>query len=228
MMPTWWVMDVLQNQGPQVLLAWTVWIVVSISLHELAHGYAAVRLGDSTPYDSGHMTWNPLVHMGTMGVLLFVCIGCSCGSMPVSPHRLRGRYAEAWVAVAGPLMNLGIFVICVLLAAVFLRLGATGVMDDKRSDLAFEFFALGARLNMMLVLFNLLPVPPLDGWRIAGTFYRPYARVMDTANGPLVSMTGLIIAFVILWPPLRSFGNEVTFQSMKVTVRAVVPAQTTP
>jgi hypothetical protein len=83
-----------------------VWVIGSIVLHELAHGWAAIRLGDTTPRDLGHMTWNPLVHMGGFSLVVFAVIGIAWGMMPVDPSRLRGRYGDALVALAGPAMNI--------------------------------------------------------------------------------------------------------------------------
>jgi len=60
----WWVIQVLDSFGPAFLASWIVWVIGSITLHELAHGWAAIWQGDRTPVLTGHMTWNPLVHMG--------------------------------------------------------------------------------------------------------------------------------------------------------------------
>ena len=80
-------------------------VVVSIVLHELAHGYAAIKLGDDTPLVTGHMTFDPLVHMGGMSLILLAIAGIAFGAMPVDRTRLRGRYGEAIMAAAGPAMN---------------------------------------------------------------------------------------------------------------------------
>ena len=102
----WWVADFLRAFGPAFVIAWAFWIIFSICLHELSHGWAAIALGDRTPIESGHMTFNPLVHMGGMSLVAFALIGIAWGAMPINPARLRGRYAEALVALAGPAMNL--------------------------------------------------------------------------------------------------------------------------
>src|SRR5262249_8984123 len=103
----WWVAEIW-NQSPVLLVSWIVWVIGSIVLHELAHGWAALWCGDRTPIETGHMTWNPLVHMGQMSLLMFALVGIAWGQMPVDPSRFRGRYDDAKVALAGPLMNLAL------------------------------------------------------------------------------------------------------------------------
>ncbi len=110
----WWISDILSNpsiNGQVWVVSWAVWVIFSICLHELAHGWVAIKLGDDTPRLAGHMTWNPLVHMGPYSLLMFVVIGIAWGAMPINPSRLRGKYAEAMVALAGPLTNLGLAII---------------------------------------------------------------------------------------------------------------------
>ena len=92
--------------NPQFYFAVIIVVVISICLHELGHGFAAIALGDRTPEETGHITLNPLVHMGPISLAMLAIVGISWGAMPVDPTRLRGRYAEALVALAGPAVNL--------------------------------------------------------------------------------------------------------------------------
>src|SRR4051812_20537723 len=94
------------QRDPRYFFAVVITVVVSITIHELAHGVVAVWRGDRTPIDQGHMTLNPAVHMGAFSVIALLVAGIAWGAMPISPSRLRGRYAEAMVAVAGPVSNL--------------------------------------------------------------------------------------------------------------------------
>ncbi|MEL6741620.1 MAG: hypothetical protein AAFP26_13265, partial [Planctomycetota bacterium] len=81
----WWIGDALSDptRGAVWVVAWLVWVVVSITLHELAHGWAALKLGDTTPRDLDRMTFNPLVHMGPVSLVMLVIIGIAWGQMPV-------------------------------------------------------------------------------------------------------------------------------------------------
>jgi Zn-dependent protease len=156
-------------------------VTASIVLHELGHGLAAIQQGDDTPITTGHMTWNPLVHMGPMGLGLLCIAGIAFGVMPVDPSRFRGRHGDAFVAAAGPLVNaaLGIFSLTVL--AILSRQG----IDPRVAGVDF-LWILGL-LNIVLFLFNLIPIAPLDGSAILGSFVPAYRRfIRNPANGKYV------------------------------------------
>ena len=82
-----------------------VTVIISIVLHELAHGWAAIWQGDDTPRIAGHMTPDPMVHMGGMSLLMLALVGMAFGAMPVNPRNFRSRYGDALVSAAGPAMN---------------------------------------------------------------------------------------------------------------------------
>ena len=109
-----WFMNLLNVGGPAMLATWVFWVIFSVVLHELAHGWTAVRCGDRTPIELGHLTWNPVVHMGTSGVLMMALLGVTWGRMPIDPTRRRRWYDEVLVTAAGPLTNLGLSVLCIL------------------------------------------------------------------------------------------------------------------
>jgi len=189
----WWVTEVLNSAGAWVLASWVIWVIFSITLHELSHGWAAIRAGDRTPIETGHMTWNPLVHMGTTSLIMFALIGIAWGAMPVDPSRFRRRYDRALVALAGPAMNLSLFVVCI--AAMTGLLLAKGLMPTDILTNAFMFFLWGAILNFALMVFNLLPVPPLDGSRILADLFPPYQRLIMHPNAAPVAAVAFILVF---------------------------------
>jgi Zn-dependent protease len=121
------------------------------------------------------MTWNPLVHMGGFSLMAFALIGIAWGAMPVDPSRLRGRHGAALVALAGPAMNIVLAIVSFAGLVLWLWLGGT-VGDPLRTNLV-HFFRLGVWLNIVLAVFNLLPVLPLDGGRIAASLSPAYDRV---------------------------------------------------
>src|SRR5437763_14219429 len=100
-------------------------VVVSICLHELAHGVVAVLLGDRTPIESGHMTLNPAAHISPVSLICLLLAGIAWGLMPVDPRRMRGRYAESFVALAGPAANV------LLAVAALASLGIWQRLDDR-------------------------------------------------------------------------------------------------
>ncbi len=189
--------------------AWIFTVVVSIVLHELSHGWTAIYLGDPTPRLSGHMTLNPIVHMGPMSLIFLLLTGMAWGAMPVDIHRIRNRYGDAIVSVAGPLMNLALGLAALTLLA-FLKTRGGGVAEEDvqfRENLHEVLYIFGSA-NFVLCVFNLLPAPPLDGSRILANFVRPYRDfIYDPANQHWIFLSfflafmasGRLIPFVLLW-----------------------------
>lgn len=193
----WWVTKALDGNGPLFLAAWCIWIVSAITLHELAHGWAAIRRGDRTPIDAGHMTFNPVVHMGLTSLIVFALTGIAWGAMPVDPTRMKGRYAEAWVAFAGPLMNFALAAVCIVLAGTWNGMYALRwvPVSDEMHRSVLMFFLVGSGLNIALGLFNLIPFLPFDGGRILCNFSRKYRDWTETQGGQFLSMAGYLLAF---------------------------------
>ncbi len=200
---SWWVADAWQI-GPIFLFSWVVWVIGSIILHELGHGWTAVRLGDMTPIVTGHMTFNPMVHMGPVSLICFGLFGFTWGLMPVDPSRLRGKYADAQVAAAGPAVNLGLFVLCTICELAWMKFG--GFSGDRIYNNVRTFFYLGMVINCIGVLFNLLPVPPLDGSRILADFLPVYRRLFETHQGRMYAMIGFLALF---WFGANTIWNAV-------------------
>jgi len=210
--------------------------LVAIVLHEVAHGWAADALGDPTARLQGRLSLNPLRHVDPVGtvalpLILFAAQILTIGRVeflfgwakpvPVDPRHFRSpRTGMAWVAAAGPAMNL-------LLAFLFALAGH--VVDDLPkglADYAVSLILFAVLINLLLMLFNLLPIPPLDGGRIlVGLLPLGPARALarlEPIGLPLV-ITGFFllpallrqagIAFdplgAILWPPIGFFRRLV-------------------
>lgn len=192
----WWVSSVLSQPNGQVILgAWVIWVVLSVTLHELAHGWAAIRRGDTTPIETGHMTWNPIVHMGMTSLIVFALAGIAWGAMPVDPSRMRGRYAHAFVAVMGPVMNFALAIVCIIAGGALLALMPENTPPPKLMVDFHTFFFVGGMLNIALGIFNLLPVPPLDGSRILADFSSRFRDFMQTEAGGFLSFVAFALAF---------------------------------
>ncbi|MEX2588517.1 MAG: site-2 protease family protein [Actinomycetota bacterium] len=140
--------------------------VVALSLHEFGHAAAATLQGDPTAKDAGRLTVNPKAHMDPLGTVMIVLVGFGWGKpVPFAPNKLRSaRFGAALVAVAGPAVN---FALAITAAAFFVRLIGTA------SNLTLEFLFMNLRLNVVLGVFNLLPIPPLDGSRLLSVFLPP-------------------------------------------------------
>jgi Zn-dependent protease len=168
-------------------------VVISITLHELAHGWAAIRLGDHTPERSGHMTGNPLVHMGPFSIAALLIAGIAWGQMPIDPTRLKGKYAEAQVAFAGPATNFMLSFVALTGLGLWLRFG--GYSGTQVQQNAVNFFSAFGGINAVLGIFNLFPVPPLDGSHILANFNRKYALFIgDPAHQGV-----MILAFIFMF-----------------------------
>jgi len=149
-------------------------LVASIVLHELGHALVASWEGDPTPKIRGHLTWNPVVHMGWMSLALIAFVGIGWGRTPVTPSRFRHRrWGSVLVAAAGPVVNLLLAALGALLLVLLLggeTVLATPLKDLWRLALASHvttFWMVTLHFNLLLCLFNLIPIPPLDGFSVA-------------------------------------------------------------
>ena len=176
--------------------AYLFWCIASITLHELAHGWAALWQGDDTPRVLGRMTWNPMVHMGLWSLVCLALVGIAWGAMPSDPSKYRwGRQGRIVVAGAGPAMNIALFCLCWIVVGTVDGLGLVKEDGDAWTRV-ISFAAIGGLLNGMLALFNLLPLPPFDGASIVAGFSRTYYRWMHDSR---VQTAGFFIVLVAMF-----------------------------
>ncbi len=214
----WWIArEWAGPNGPVVVVSWLVWVVFSIVLHELGHGWAAIREGDQTPRWTGHMTWNPLVHMGGFSLLALLIIGIAWGAMPVDDSRMRGRHSAAIVLAAGPAVNLALAVITLVLLVLWIPLasgtliGSVSIPEPFRTNLML-FLYYGAMLNIVLMLFNLLPAIPFDGGRILAEYVRSYREFVYSENGQWINLGVFILSFFFVADHLFRFADTAVFE----------------
>jgi Zn-dependent protease len=143
-------------------------VLLAVTVHELAHGYAAFLLGDRTAKAAGRLTLNPFKHLDLVGTLVFFItqmIGWA-KPVPVNPYNFRNpRKDMIWVSLAGPGANLAL---AVVLSLVFHFLGSLKIGSDfqwafKTLETLYLMAYIGVSINIGLAVFNLLPIPPLDG-----------------------------------------------------------------
>lgn len=178
-------------------------ILVAITFHEVAHGLAAYRLGDGTARAQGRLTLNPLAHIDPIGtVLLPIMLLIFSGGkftfgyakpVPINPYNFKNpRKGMAISAAAGPLMNLALAVVSVILLKLFLIAGAA-IPESVYVPLRYMLLA-SIMVNVVLAAFNLIPIPPLDGGRImVGLLPREWAFTLDK-----LEPYGMIIVIILL------------------------------
>jgi Zn-dependent protease len=148
-----------------ILIAFIITALFAFAYHEFAHAIVADRLGDPTPRSFGRISLNPFVHLDLFGTIMLLLVGFGWASTPVNPNNLRGnpRVSMAIVAIAGPAANL---LMAILFAIpIFFRI----VPDIPTGELLpspFQFLYIGVQINLLLMAFNLMPIPPLDGFTI--------------------------------------------------------------
>jgi Zn-dependent protease len=165
-------------------------LLYSIVLHELAHGYVAEKLGDYTPRYAGRLTLNPLAHLDPIGSFLVPLLTYLAGGfligwakpVPINPYNFEKPDRDmALVAIAGPLTNI---VIALILASFYKVFYFNGILLEPLLPLI--------RLNLLLAVFNLIPIPPLDGSRV-------FLRNLDPQTMIFLEQFGFIFIFLFIY-----------------------------
>lgn len=192
------------NLSPQSLISALITLVVALTFHEFAHGWMAKQFGDDTAERAGRLTLNPLAHLDPIGSLMLVFVGFGWAKpVPINPYTIRrsGKGALLLVSIAGPLAN---FVLAVL-AAIPLRLNLFPVQVSSANILPTPFMFLYYFLftNLGLMIFNLIPIPPLDGHEILSFLLPPDLAEKWERIGYQYGI--LILIFVLMIMPMLGF-----------------------
>ena len=187
----------IQNAGrdPVGFIGFIVAIALGITVHEFMHAWTAHRMGDDTGRLTGRLTLDPRAHLDLWGSLLIVLIGFGYGKpVPVNESRLSpGRIGMSFVSLAGPLTNLALAAI----AAIPLRFGTAEVLGDTYERILVSIVV----FNCLLAIFNLIPIPPLDGSKVVYGFLPPqmaYSWRTFEQYGPFI-----LLAILFLLPYFR-------------------------
>jgi len=176
---------------PVLFFIWILAIVYGITIHEFSHVFSAYLQGDDTGKQMGRLTLNPLAHIDPIGMLMLLFVGFGWGKpAPFNPYNLKNqKWGEVFVALAGPLSNF-ISVIIFMVAVNLL----TGILGPE--NLLIQLLSFLILINIILFVFNLIPIPPLDGSKLLFEFLpQKYSHIKDqlSRNGPFI-LIGLIIA----------------------------------
>jgi Zn-dependent protease len=192
-----------------------LFLLVSGPVHECMHAYVAWKLGDGTAKLFGRITLDPITHFDPIGgtllagsVLLSLLAGGAgfgfgwAKPTPVNPYNLRGRHADSMVAVAGPLSNL---CLAALFAVGYRILNMNGVVADNTSAINMVQLVMqtGIVLNVVLLIFNLIPIPPLDGSHVLLDFLDP--QTAQSIRGTL-NQYGMMLLVLLVF-----FGGHFIF-----------------
>ncbi len=198
-------------------------LLVALSVHEWAHAWVADLLGDHTARDMGRLTVNPIAHLDLMGTIMFFVIGFGWGKpVPVDPRNFRHPLRDsALVAIAGPISNI------VLAFGALFGLAAVAALDLEPTPIAkvlVQVLHSSVGLNLGLMAFNLLPIPPLDGSRVATALlpWRLRLRYEELTVHSQWILLGLILAENILNVPLLSIWVNLIASPVLWVLEAVV------
>lgn len=195
-------------EAPRLFFIQIFVVVVSVCFHELAHAWAALKQGDPTAAEHGHLTLNPLKQMGPMSLIMLAFIGIAWGQVPVNPARMRHRWSDMLVSFAGPAANLGLFVFCSV------AFGLSGHFGAPAN--ALLIFGLGGTLNIVLFIINILPVPGFDGWHIVSYFLPRSIQVKnEVAAGAGLLLLLLVLVFI---RSIFDFGQYMTLKAASVAI----------
>lgn len=186
----------LLDLSAEQIIGVAVALVVGITFHEFSHAFIADQLGDHRPRALGRVSLNPVAHIDPIGAVVFVLAGFGWGKpVPVNVYALRpGRVGMAMVAAGGPIAN----VIVAVAAAVLFR--ALEIGDVGGFALQVVFFIV--LYNLLLAVFNLLPIPPLDGYNVLLAFVPPRTAFTIQRYAPY----GVIVLLLLVFLPGSPLG----------------------
>lgn len=192
------------ESDPARLVASLVAIAIGLTFHEFSHALVADRLGDARPRALGRVSLNPMRHIDPIGALMLLIVRFGWAKpVPVNPYALRpGRIGMTYVAAAGPLANLAVAISFAIVVRVLDQLGVSGFAYDVVSQVVF--------INVLLAIFNLIPIPPLDGYNLV----LPLLPVRTAMTAQRYAPYGVIVLLLLVLIPGSPLG---------LLLRAVTP-----
>ena len=188
-------------------------IIIGLSLHEFGHAVVAYKLGDNTPKFQGRVTINPMAHIDWMGLAALFFCGFGWGQpVQINPYNFKHRRRdELFVSLAGVVMNLLVAAFFVIIAKVFL-IATGGALNTTLTEGIWWIIYYAIQINFVLMIFNLIPCPPLDGFNIIAQIAgfgntETYWRIYNYGSWLLIIIIVLGIAGMILSPCVSFLMN---------------------
>ena len=208
-------------------------LLFSVIAHEVAHGYAALKQGDDTALMLGRLTWNPIKHIDPFMTIILPVMLAMVGApiiggakpVPVDPRKYRHyKRGDIIVSLAGVFTNLLVAIACALLFALFGLIGQRVQATEPTLGILQAMMFYGVELNMILIAFNLIPIPPLDGSHVMKYLLPPKLSIKYVQFGRAGIV--IILAVMYLWPqgfnywltPAYSLGNMMIHTVSPVTL----------
>ncbi len=200
-------------------------VLIAITFHEYAHAFAAEKLGDNTPRNQGRLSLNPLAHLDPFGVIMLIFAHIGWGKpVQINPNnftrKISARTAEAIVALAGPLIN---FILAFVFAIIFYAVqtfATSFALTTQAGDIVMNMLQYAVLVNVGLGVFNLIPLPPLDGSKILMAFLSYNAKRWFEEHTQL-----FYIIFLVIWiTPLSSMIISPAISGITSGIDSIVSA----
>ncbi|MGM9985893.1 MAG: site-2 protease family protein [Bacillaceae bacterium] len=195
-------------QLPFVLMT----IIVAFSIHEFSHAFVAYKFGDPTAKNQGRLTLSPLVHLDFVGTLLLLFLGFGWAKpVPVNRYYFKHpRFASILVTLAGPMSNLVIAFLALIMRNILIVSHFSAYVPTAFSEAMFTFFSIFISLNVVLAVFNMLPIPPLDGYRILEEVLPKKLRIKLNQY----EVYGSILFLILVITPLGNYTIQPLFNTV--------------
>jgi Zn-dependent protease len=185
-------------------------LMIAFTVHEFAHAYSAYKFGDPTAYNAGRVTLNPREHLDILGTILILVAGFGWAKpVPVNRDNFKHpRLMGIVVSAVGPLSNLLMLTIGLLFVHIIFHAGWLDGASKGVADAVSTFLDYVIKINVLLFIFNLIPLPPLDGYRIVEDLAPPKVRTKMDQNIQWGMFIFLLLVFI---PPLRAITLDPLF-----------------
>ena len=176
-------------RDPRFFAAAVFLVAFSVCCHEFMHAFTALCFGDDTAAKRGHLTLSPFKQMGWLSLAMLFFFGIAWGQVPVNPEKFRSRTGRVMTSLAGPLTNLGLWLIFAVLACICFK-----IVGERR--FTCDMLIYGSIMNFALFAFNLLPIPGLDGFNVLTEFFpNLLKRNSEVVKGAFFVLIALLFAF---------------------------------